>query len=224
MAGNISSSGSSGGPSGGKKKYGGLFGAFDRLSDVFSAILNGEDDDGSASPSGGANSPGGALANGGVPANTGLDYMLKNMPGAQVTSNYKDESGRPTPGEHGGIDIAADENTPVPTPVSGTVQDAGTEDGYGNYVQVKDKNGNYHLFGHLNQHKVKTGDTVTRGSIVGLEGSTGHSTGPHVHYQIDPPDTVNAMKSGPHLDPSTYSLNGLGKWGAYLQRFLKPFA
>lgn len=213
MAGNISSSGSSGGPSGGKKKYGGLFGAFDRLSDVFGAILNGEDDDGSASPSGGANSPGGALANGGVPANTGLDYMLKNMPGAEVTSNYKDESGRPTPGEHGGIDIAADENTPVPTPVGGTVEDAGTEEGYGNYVQVKDKNGNYHLFGHLNQHKVKTGDSVTRGSIVGLEGSTGHSTGPHVHYQIDPPDNVNALKSGSHLDPSTYSLSGLGKWG-----------
>ena len=213
MAGNISTSGTSGGPSGGKKKYGGLFGAFDRITDVFNAILNGEDDDGSTSPSGGANSPGGTLANGGVPANTGLDYMLKNMPGAQVTSSYKDESGRPTPGEHGGIDIAANENTPVPTPVGGTVQDAGTEDGYGNYVQVKDKNGNYHLFGHLNQHKVKTGDSVTRGSIIGLEGSTGHSTGPHVHYQIDPPDNVNALKSGPHLDPSTYSLSGLGKWG-----------
>lgn len=206
MAGNISTSG---GNSSGTKKYGGLFGAFNKLSDVFGAILNG-DDDGSSS---GGNTPGGSLANGGVPANTGLDYLLKNMPGAQVTSNYKDESGRPTPGEHGGIDIAASENTPVPTPVGGTVQDANTDDGYGNYVQIKDNNGNYHLFGHLNQHKVKTGDSVTRGSIIGLEGSTGHSTGPHVHYQIDPPDNVNAVKSGPHLDPSTYSLNGLGKWG-----------
>ena len=216
MAGNISTSGSSGGnSSSGGKQYGGLFGAFDKIYDTLSAVLTGGNNpNNSGGPNNkGGKAPGGTLANGGVPGDTGLDYMLKNMPGAEVTSSYKDEEGRPTPGEHGGIDIAAEENTPVPSPVSGTVSDAGTEEGYGNYVQVQDKNGNYHMFGHLNQHSVSTGDSVNKGSIVGLEGSTGHSTGPHVHYQIDPPENPNAIKSGPHLDPATYSLSGLGKFG-----------
>ena len=199
---------SSGGPG---KKYGGLFGAFDRITDTLNAILNGSDDSGGSS--GNSSGPAGGLANGGVPGDTGLDYMLKNLPGAVVTSSYKDASGRPTPGEHGGIDIAAAENTPVPTPVNGVVEDAGSDSGYGNYVQVKDKNGNFHLFGHLNEQKVNTGDNVNKGTIIGLEGSTGHSTGPHVHYQIDPPSNVAAVKSGPHLDPATYSISGLGKFG-----------
>jgi len=74
-------------------------------------------------------------------------------------------------------------NYNVPTPVDATVKYAGNAgDGYGNSVQLVDKNGkNLALFGHFSKLFVKSGDKVKSGSFLGVQGTTGESTGPHVH-------------------------------------------
>lgn len=70
----------------------------------------------------------------------------------------------------------------VPTPVDATVKYAGEAGGYGNAVELVDSNGkNLALFGHFNKLFVRTGDKVKAGSFLGVQGSTGRSSGPHVH-------------------------------------------
>ena len=73
-------------------------------------------------------------------------------------------------------------NYNVPTPVDATVKYAGSAGGYGNAVELVDSNGkNLALFGHFSKLFVKTGDKVKAGAFLGVQGSTGRSTGPHVH-------------------------------------------
>ena len=142
-----------------------------------------------------------------------IDTLLGAIPGTVVTSTYMTEDGRPTPGAHGGIDIGGDENSPIPSPISGEVVDLGSGygSGYGHYIQIRDSNGNYHLIGHCNDQYVSVGQQIKPGDIIGTLGNTGASTGPHIHYEIDPPENMAAVKSGPHLDPYTY---GGGKHAA----------
>ena len=140
-----------------------------------------------------------------------LETLMNAMPNEGITSQYMDEAGRPTPGAHGGIDIACSEGTEVPSPISGTVVDVGFEKGYGNYVQIKDSKGNFHIFGHLSKQIAQEGQQVNRGDIIALSGNTGTTSGPHLHYEIDPPENEAAIKEGAHLNPATYSAAGLGK-------------
>ena len=85
---------------------------------------------------------------------------------------------------HTGIDIAVPLGTPVHATMAGTVSFAGwNTEGYGNLVIVK--NGSYSTYyAHLEQIPVAVGQTVAAGDVIGLSGSTGHSTGPHVHYEV----------------------------------------
>lgn len=85
---------------------------------------------------------------------------------------------------HSAIDIAVPSGTPVHATMSGTVTYAGwNNEGYGNLVIVK--NGAYSTYyAHLEQIPVSTGQNVEAGAVIGLSGSTGHSTGPHVHYEV----------------------------------------
>ena len=140
-----------------------------------------------------------------------LETLMSAMPNEGITSQFMDEAGRPTPGAHGGIDIATAVGTEVPSPVNGIVSDVGFESGYGNYVQIKDSKGNFHIFAHLSEQLVSKGQQVKRGDIVAKSGNTGNTSGPHLHYQIDPPDNEAAVKGGAHLNPATYSAAGLGK-------------
>ena len=85
---------------------------------------------------------------------------------------------------HSAIDIAVPLGTPVHATMSGTVTYAGwNNEGYGNLVIVK--NGAYSTYyAHLEEIPVSTGQNVEAGTVIGLSGSTGHSTGPHVHYEV----------------------------------------
>lgn len=87
---------------------------------------------------------------------------------------------------HRGVDIATSTGTPVLAADSGTVVTAGWPDnsGYGNRVVIDHGNGYRTLYGHLSKVNVAVGQTVKRGNVVGLEGSTGRSTGPHLHFEI----------------------------------------
>lgn len=88
------------------------------------------------------------------------------------------------PGNHGGIDLGAPAGTPVATTGAGTVSFAGFAGSYGLLVVVNHGNGVQTRYAHLSRIGVARGQLVNRGDIVGLVGSTGRSTGPHLHYEV----------------------------------------
>ena len=85
---------------------------------------------------------------------------------------------------HSGYDIAVPVGTPVHPTQKGTVYFAGPWKGYGNLVVIEHGEGYVTLYGHNGDILVKAGDKVDTGTVIALSGNTGHSTGPHVHYEI----------------------------------------
>lgn len=84
---------------------------------------------------------------------------------------------------HNGLDIAAPEYSHVRAVLSGVVIFAGVYAGYGKLVSIQHKNGNASVYGHLSEIRVNVGQRVKTGSIIGRIGSTGVSTGPHLHFE-----------------------------------------
>ncbi len=99
---------------------------------------------------------------------------------------------------HPGIDIAVDFGAPVYAAAAGTVETAGWNGGYGRYVQIDHGNGYETAYGHMSSIAVTNGDTVRKGDIIGFAGSSGYSTGPHIHFEV--------MVDGQYIDPM-YMLN-----------------
>jgi murein DD-endopeptidase MepM/ murein hydrolase activator NlpD len=96
---------------------------------------------------------------------------------------------------HTGIDIATNEGDAVRAPADGIVLKAGLGTGYGREVVVDHGHGVETLYAHLSGFAVVTGQDVRRGDILGYVGSSGHSTGPHLHYEVRIHDTpVNPSK------------------------------
>jgi murein DD-endopeptidase MepM/ murein hydrolase activator NlpD len=85
---------------------------------------------------------------------------------------------------HPGIDIAAAYGTPIHAAGTGVVIFAGWEGGYGNYTCISHGGPISTCYGHQSAIYVTVGQTVSRGQIIGAEGSTGYSTGPHVHFEV----------------------------------------
>jgi murein DD-endopeptidase MepM/ murein hydrolase activator NlpD len=86
---------------------------------------------------------------------------------------------------HTGLDLVAPFGTPVYAADDGVVALVGSSSsGYGNYVVIAHAGGFDTLYGHLSAALVKAGQSVTQGTVVGLEGSTGNSTGPHLHFEL----------------------------------------
>jgi murein DD-endopeptidase MepM/ murein hydrolase activator NlpD len=85
---------------------------------------------------------------------------------------------------HAGLDLSATRGEPVRATAEGTVVWAAYRMGYGNLVIVDHGNRTTTFYGHLSAIRVRVGQTVRRGTVVGLAGSTGRSTGSHVHYEI----------------------------------------
>lgn len=86
---------------------------------------------------------------------------------------------------HQGIDIAADTGTPITATADGVVTSAGwNSGGYGNMVDIDHGNGITTRYGHASAVAVTAGEHVRRGQIIAYVGSTGHSTGPHLHYEV----------------------------------------
>lgn len=85
---------------------------------------------------------------------------------------------------HNGIDIPAATGTPIYAPADGVVGRAQRLGGYGNYAEIEHGNGIQTRFGHMSRIAVSPGQRVSRGQIVGYVGSTGRSTGPHLHYEV----------------------------------------
>lgn len=97
---------------------------------------------------------------------------------------------------HGGIDLAAASGEPVYAPQAGLVMFSGTYGGYGNVVVLNHGNALFTLYGHNSQILVKAGDMVYRGQVISKVGSTGRSTGPHLHFEVH--------HNGQYVNPVTY--------------------
>jgi len=85
---------------------------------------------------------------------------------------------------HDGIDIAASSGTPIHAAASGTVIYAGWMEGYGNLVVIDHGNGLSTAYGHQSSIAVGNGQAVAQGQTIGYVGTTGHSTGPHLHFEV----------------------------------------
>ncbi len=102
------------------------------------------------------------------------------MPGARVTSCFGARWGR----LHAGVDLAAPHGTPIVAAGAGKVTLAGVEGGYGLAVLIDHGNGYLTHYGHMSAIAVQIGQSVKAGELIGNEGSTGHSTGPHLHFEV----------------------------------------
>ena len=85
---------------------------------------------------------------------------------------------------HTGVDLGAAEGTPIYATRSGTVTTATYSDVYGNYVTINHGDGYSSLYGHMTHYVVSAGEYVSQGEVIGYVGSTGWSTGPHLHFTI----------------------------------------
>lgn len=88
---------------------------------------------------------------------------------------------------HNGVDLASSLNTPILAAADGTViisKSGAWDGGYGNYVVIKHSNGTQTLYAHMNQNMVQAGDRVSKGQQIGKMGSTGDSTGVHLHFEV----------------------------------------
>jgi murein DD-endopeptidase MepM/ murein hydrolase activator NlpD len=85
---------------------------------------------------------------------------------------------------HAGMDIDGERGDLVNAPAAGTVVKAGWQGGYGNMVEIDHGNGLITRYGHMSKLNIEVGDTVVRGQLIGFVGSTGRSTGPHLHYEL----------------------------------------
>jgi murein DD-endopeptidase MepM/ murein hydrolase activator NlpD len=133
--------------------------------------------------------------------------LAKPIENAAITSRFGARIdpffGRPA--MHPGIDFAAMIGYPVHATAGGTVITAEPAGGYGNMVEIDHGNGVTTRYGHMSKILVKAGQIVPKGAIVGLAGSTGRSTGPHVHYEVridgNAIDPIRYINAGRQLAP-----------------------
>jgi len=116
--------------------------------------------------------------------------------GYRIDPVYKDRR------EHKGIDFTAPLGTPIYATGDGKVVDAGfSTGGHGNRVVINHGFGYQSLYGHMYRIKARVGDEVKRGQVIGYVGTTGKSTGPHVHYEV--------LHNGVEVDPIYFFYNDL---------------
>ncbi|MCW2613588.1 MAG: rane protein [Frankiales bacterium] len=115
--------------------------------------------------------PVGTIAQGAKAARPGI---------GRLTSGYGRRWGR----LHAGIDLASGIGSPVRAAAAGTVLSAGSEGGYGRCVRITHADGTVTVYAHMSALLVNDGERVEAGQQIGREGNTGHSTGPHLHFEV----------------------------------------
>ncbi|WP_249312104.1 peptidoglycan DD-metalloendopeptidase family protein [Congzhengia minquanensis] len=120
---------------------------------------------------------------------------------------------------HNGIDIAADEGTDIKAAASGTVLLAGNNGGYGNCVIISHSDGTQTLYGHASKLLVSAGQKVEKGQVIAKVGSTGNSTGNHLHFET----RINGKSYDPTFWASTHA-NGTKDFGIAGENYKKEYA
>ena len=116
-----------------------------------------------------------------------------------ITSGFSPNRVNPVSGKvlpHTGTDIGANNGDPIIAAAGGTVSFAGVNSGYGNCVIINHGDGISTLYAHMSSISVSEGDSVVQGDMIGRVGSTGNSTGPHLHFEI--------MLGGTPVDPMQF--------------------
>lgn len=124
-----------------------------------------------------------------------LDGLIWPSDARYITSPYGDRE-QPLPGastDHRAVDIGAPYYSPIYAAQSGTVIQVGWNGGYGISVTIAHDHGVATFYAHMYDYYVSVGDYVTRGEVIGECGSTGNSTGPHIHYEV----RVDGVKINP---------------------------
>ena len=138
----------------------------------------------------------------------GRNNRLSTLPdlwptdGGVISSYYGGRTGPINGGFdwHPGLDIAVDIGTPVYAAAMGTVDMAGWNGGYGQFVKIRHGNGYESAYGHMSGIAVSAGQQVRKGEIIGFVGSTGYSTGPHLHFEVFVDgENIDPLYTGPHL-------------------------
>ena len=147
-----------------------------------------------------------AAQNGGT-SNAALGGYIWPVSSHYITSTF---GGRASPGgigstNHKGIDIGrVGYTTEIHAAKAGTVIVSQYSSSYGNYVVVSHGSGNTTLYAHMSSRKVSVGAYVNQGDVLGITGSTGHSTGPHLHFEI----SENGVRTNPLNYLTGYTLAG----------------
>jgi murein DD-endopeptidase MepM/ murein hydrolase activator NlpD len=135
-------------------------------------------------------------------------YPIGNpVPGSDTTSRfgYRKDPLLGTQAFHSGIDFRAETGHRIHAPAAGVVVTAGRSGGYGNMVEIRHKGGIITRYGHMNSIYVRQGETVDEGAVLGEVGSTGRSTGPHLHYEVrvdgNPIDPARYLNIGQKIAP-----------------------
>lgn len=100
---------------------------------------------------------------------------------------------------HWGIDIAAPTGTPIVAPEAGVVLEAGPASGFGNVIYLQHESGDVTVYGHMSEVLVEAGQLVLAGEIIAEVGSTGYSTGPHLHFEA-----YQGGLDGERVDPADW--------------------
>ncbi|MFJ8888474.1 peptidoglycan DD-metalloendopeptidase family protein [Streptomyces sp. NPDC102402] len=116
-----------------------------------------------------------------------------------VTTQYRASGASWSSGYHTGSDFQAASGTSVRSIGPGTVVSAGSGGSYGNEIVIQHSDGMYSQYAHLSSLEVSAGQTVTGGQQIGLSGSTGNSTGPHLHFEVR-----TGPSYGSDVDPIAY--------------------
>lgn len=103
----------------------------------------------------------------------------------KISARFGDAGFRWSTGYHTGLDFVGALGSPIYAAADGTVVSAKPEGAYGNMVKIKHADGSRTLYAHLTSFSVKKGDTVERGQRIGSLGSTGNSSGPHLHFEVN---------------------------------------
>ncbi|MFF1452783.1 M23 family metallopeptidase [Streptomyces sp. NPDC058274] len=128
-----------------------------------------------------------------------LNTFVSPITGSYVSTGYKTGGSLWSSGSHTGVDFHAASGTAVHAVGSGTVVTAGWGGAYGNQIVIKMHDGTYTMYGHLSSIGVSVGQTVTPGQQIALSGSTGNTTGPHLHFEAR-----TTAEYGSDMDPVAY--------------------
>ncbi|GAA2487955.1 M23 family metallopeptidase [Streptomyces gobitricini] len=128
-----------------------------------------------------------------------LNAFQLPIAGTYVSTGYQTGGAMWSSGSHTGIDFHAASGTSVVSVGAGTVVEAGWGGAYGNNVVIRMNDGTYTQYGHLSSVSVSAGQTVMPGQQIGLAGSTGNSSGPHLHFEAR-----TGADYGSDIDPVAY--------------------
>ncbi|MGH1377889.1 MAG: peptidoglycan DD-metalloendopeptidase family protein [Alphaproteobacteria bacterium] len=154
---------------------------------------------------------------------TSLKRILMQTPidGARMSSGYGMRR-HPVLGYnkmHKGVDFAAPRGTPIYAAGNGVVEKAGRHGGYGNYIRIRHKNGLQTAYAHMRKFAkgMSAGKRVSQGQVIGYVGTTGRSTGPHLHFEV--------LKNGKQVNPKSVKSSGGEKLaGKSLRNFQKEIS